>query len=101
MRMFVFFDLPVETPEDQSNYRHFRKGLIKNGFMMMQESVYTRLILNGSIERSVIKALQDIRPPKGLAQILVTTEKEYANMVFLTGEANETVLNTTDRLTIL
>lgn len=49
MRMLVMFDLPTETAEDRRNYRIFHKTLIKNGFFMMQESVYTRMVLNPSV----------------------------------------------------
>lgn len=46
MRIMVLFDLPVETPLQRHNYGKFRRYLIKNGFMMMQESVYVKLALN-------------------------------------------------------
>ena len=39
MRILVFFDLPTETAKDRKNYSQFRKFLIKEGFIMMQESV--------------------------------------------------------------
>ena len=39
MRVLVFFDLPTETETDRRNYRQFRRGLLKSGFFMMQESV--------------------------------------------------------------
>ncbi len=42
MRMIVFFDLPTKTTADLREYRKFRKLLITNGFVMMQESVYTK-----------------------------------------------------------
>ena len=35
MRMLIFFDLPVETPQQKREYTKFRKYLIKSGFMMM------------------------------------------------------------------
>ena len=50
MRMMVFFDLPTETAEDRRNYRLFRKTLINNGFIMMQESVYCKLLINRTAE---------------------------------------------------
>ena len=53
MRIIVFFDLPTETNEDKRAYRHFRKALIKDGFIMMQESVYTKLMTTPSVENSV------------------------------------------------
>ena len=46
MRIIVFFDLPTTSAIDLKNYRNFRKFLIKEGFMMMQESVYTKITKN-------------------------------------------------------
>lgn len=46
MRIIVFFDLPTLTSTQQKTYRDFRKFLIKNGFYMMQESVYCRIQTN-------------------------------------------------------
>lgn len=42
MRMLCLFDLPVELPEERKAYREFRKNLIKEGFIMIQYSVYVR-----------------------------------------------------------
>lgn len=46
MSVFVFFDLPVQTVSDRQAYVKFRKYLIRNGFIMMQESVYSKLELH-------------------------------------------------------
>lgn len=48
MRVLVFFDLPVITAENRRAYVKFRKFLLKNGFLMLQESVYCKLALNGT-----------------------------------------------------
>lgn len=53
MRIFVFFDLPMDSLEEKREYRKFRKALIKNGFIMMQESVYCKLMTTPSVENSV------------------------------------------------
>ena len=42
MRMLCMFDLPVELSDERKAYREFRKNLIKEGFIMMQYSVYVR-----------------------------------------------------------
>ncbi|MBS7369554.1 MAG: CRISPR-associated endonuclease Cas2, partial [Oscillospiraceae bacterium] len=42
MRIIVMFDLPVLTAADRREYRKFRGYLLKNGFIMLQESVYCR-----------------------------------------------------------
>ncbi|WP_459592815.1 CRISPR-associated endonuclease Cas2 [Enterococcus cecorum] len=44
MRILVFFDLPVLSLEQRRDYRSFRKFLIKDGFIMLQESVYCKMV---------------------------------------------------------
>jgi len=101
MRMLIFFDLPTETTDDRRNYRKFRKGLIKNGFIMMQESVYCKLLLNASAEQSVRDAVRKIRPPKGIVQILTITEKQFSKIEFLTGEFHSDIISSDERMVIL
>jgi len=62
MRIIVFFDLPTITGEDRRNYRNFRKCLIKNGFIMLQESVYCKMITSPSVEKSVNSLLAKNKP---------------------------------------
>ena len=83
MRLIVFFDLPTETAKDRRNYTLFRKLLIKEGFIMMQESIYVKLALNNSVMGSVKQRLQKGKPPHGLVQMLTVTEKQYASMEML------------------
>ena len=101
MRILVFFDLPVITADNKRNYRKFRKNLIKNGFMMMQESVYCRLVLNQNVAEAVIKELKKQRPPEGLVQVLTVTEKQFSKMVFITGTYSSDVVDTDERLVII
>lgn len=101
MRIFVFFDLPVETNENKRNYRKFRKFLIKNGFIMMQESIYCRMVLNQTVASTVVQAVKRNRPPEGIVQLLTVTEKQFAKMEFITGEHKSDVLDTDERLVIL
>ena len=70
MRILVMFDLPTETSEEKRSYRKFRKNLIKNGFIMMQESVYVKLALNQGSADLVVKNIRRFCPEKGLVQIL-------------------------------
>ena len=101
MRMVVFFDLPTETQEDKRNYRQFRKLLIDNGFIMMQESVYCRMVLNQSVERSVMELLKRNRPADGLVQVLSVTEKQFLGMQYLVGSSHSELIDSTERLVIL
>ncbi|MBQ9279136.1 MAG: CRISPR-associated endonuclease Cas2 [Lachnospiraceae bacterium] len=101
MRVLVFFDLPTVTDKDKREYRRFRKMLIQNGFVMMQESVYTRMVLNKTVEKSVVDTLKRNKPSDGLVQAIVITEKQFAGMVNISGEFVSNVIDTDERLVIL
>lgn len=101
MRMIVFFDLPTETNEDKRAYRNFRKALIKNGFIMMQESVYTKLLTTPTVEMSVKNLINRNKPQKGIVQTLIVTEKQFSKMEFIVGEYHSDVIDSEDRLVVL
>ena len=101
MRILVFFDLPVVTDEERRIYRTFRKYLIKNGFLMLQESVYCKLALNMTAASAVVNAVKNNKPKEGLVQLLVITEKQYSKMEMLVGTKNSTVIDSDDRTVIL
>jgi len=90
------FDLPTETPEDRRHYRKFRNMLIKNGFIMLQESVYTRMMPSPSTKESVCSILRKNKPPSGLVQVMTLTEKQFAQMECIAGEFVSDVLDNTD-----
>ena len=83
MRILVFFDLPTETSKDRKVYSKFRKFLIKEGFVMMQESVYVKLVLNNSVTNAVREKIEKNKPSKGLVQLLVITEKQFNSMEYI------------------
>ena len=89
MRLIVFFDLPVETSKDRKEYRKFRKYLIKDGFLMLQESVYSKLVLNDGMASAAITRLKNNRPPAGLVQVLKVTEKQFSTMATITGKQRD------------
>lgn len=101
MRIIVFFDLPTLTDKNRREYRGFRKMLIENGFVMMQESVYTRMVLNRTVQNSVVDLLIKNKPSEGLVQALVITEKQFSNMVNILGTFQSDVVDTDERLIIL
>lgn len=101
MRVLVFFDLPVVTGEQRREYTKFRKFLLKSGFMMLQESVYCKLALNGTVVRGIIDNVHKNKPSEGLVQLLTVTEKQYAKMDMIVGEVKSEILDTDERLVIV
>lgn len=98
MRMLVFFDLPTETDADRREYRRFRKLLIRNGFLMLQESVYCKLLLNSTAQASITELLRRSRPAQGVVQLLTVTEKQFSKMEFITGTRCSDVIDSDERL---
>lgn len=85
MRLIVFFDLPVGTSVQRRNYSRFVKYLKKSGYLMLQESVYSKLAINNQVASGLIGRLREVRPPEGLVQVLKVTEKQYASMETIAG----------------
>ena len=54
MRLVLFFDLPVGTAVQRRNYRLFRKFLLGEGFLPLQESVYAKLVVNDGAASAAI-----------------------------------------------
>ena len=90
MRLLVFFDLPVSTATDRKNYRKFRKFLIENGYLMVQYSIYAKIILNHSVLSYQKKKIVDQIPKKGTVDLLLVTEKQYAGMERVTSIKKDT-----------
>lgn len=101
MRVIVFFDLPTDTSDERRQYNYFRKSLLKSGFVMMQESVYTKIALNSTASDAIKANVRKIKPSKGLVQMLVVTERQFENIEFVTGVAQTEVVDSPERLVIL
>lgn len=101
MRVIVFFDLPVLTEKNRKDYRSFRKYLIKSGFLMLQESVYCKLVPNSNAGDAIVDNLKKNKPTEGLVQILRVTEKQYAKMDYIVGISKSNVLDSDERIVVL
>lgn len=98
MRMLVFFDLPTETVAQRREYRRFRRLLLKGGFLMLQESVYCKLLLNDSARQTMAEQIRRNRPQEGIVQLLTVTEKQFTKMEYITGDWHSDVIDTDERL---
>lgn len=80
MRTIIFFDLPTTTKSERRAYNRFLKNLKKNGFCMLQESVYTKLSMNETVVASTMKEIKKILPSNGFVSALTITEKQFASI---------------------
>ncbi len=86
MRILVFFDLPTLTKKNRKEATKFRNSLIKDGYIMLQWSVYSRLCKGLDVIEKHQKRLQNMMPTEGSIRTLVVTEKQYATMGVLLGK---------------
>lgn len=78
--IFAMFDLPTDTKKARKAYTDFRKNLLKDGFTMLQYSVYVRHCSseeNADVHYSRIK---DFLPPDGEVRLIMLTDKQFARM---------------------
>lgn len=101
MRAIVFFDLPNIYANDRRNYNKFHKFLVNSGFVMMQESVYSKLVMNGEQAKLLFNKVKNNSPKKGIIQMLTITEKQYLNIEYIIGNPNNKVINDESSLIIL
>ena len=102
MRLIVFFDLPVDTPAQRKDYRVFRKFLLKDGYLMLQESVYAKLVVNDGAAGNAVQRLRKNRPPSGLVQVLRVTESQFSTMeYFFRQNTAYDIVDTMEELMIL
>lgn len=80
MWLFVFFDLPVGTQRERKAATGFRMRLLKDGFTMMQFSVYTRHCASRESAKVHIKRVKSFVPTKGQVSILAVTDKQYGEI---------------------
>ncbi|MBT2214692.1 CRISPR-associated endonuclease Cas2 [Virgibacillus dakarensis] len=83
---YSFFDLPVVIPRERKAYSRFRKFLLRDGYTMLQYSVYTR-ICNGEdgVRKHMRRLKENIPPVNGAIRAMKITEKQFENMDILLG----------------
>jgi CRISPR-associated protein Cas2 len=86
MWLIAMFDLPVETTENRRDYTRFRKALLKDGFMMLQFSVYARFIPSEEAAEVHRKTVKFAIPPLGQVRLLAITDHQFAKMEVFFGK---------------
>ncbi len=87
--MFVFFDLPVGTKKERRDATRFRNFLKDDGYMMLQLSVYARVCRGEEAADKHVQRVTRRLPSKGSVRALQVTDKQYARMKLLLGEAGK------------
>lgn len=80
MRLIVFFDLPVVSKKQRRAATQFRNFLIKDGYFMIQYSVYGRICNTIENAKQHEDRIKPFVPEDGSVRTMLVTEKQYASM---------------------
>lgn len=80
MWIVAMFDLPVDSKAARRRYAQFRKALIKDGFAMMQFSVYIRHCASRENAEVHTRRVEDAVPDDGEVRVLTVTDKQFERM---------------------
>jgi CRISPR-associated protein Cas2 len=89
MWLFVFFDLPTETKANRRNASQFRGNLLKDGFSMMQFSVYIRHCASSESADVHEKRINKLVPAFGKVSVLRITDKQFGMIINYLGKAKQ------------
>lgn len=98
MWLFVFFDLPTNTKTERRHAAQFRKALEKDGFTMMQFSVYVRHCVSKENLRVHVNRVCKSMPPSGYTSILSVTDKQYGEIQNFWGRSERAKPSTPQQL---
>jgi CRISPR-associated protein Cas2 len=99
--MFVFFDLPVGTKADRRWATKFRNFLLDDGFLMLQLSVYVRVCRGEEAAQMHALRVTTNLPPRGSVRTLQVTDRQYARMRLMLGEATASEKKAAQQLVLL
>ena len=88
MWTMVMFDMPTETKKDKKKYRWFRGRLIKEGYIMMQYSIYIKSYHSYESAMHSKKKLKEfikVNILKGSIRVMLFTDKQFSNMDIIVG----------------
>ncbi len=85
MRLMVFYDLPVVTPAEKRAHAQFRSFLRKDGYDMLQYSIYARICSGQDDINKHLARLAGHLPMKGSVRAMQVTEKQFSEIRVLVG----------------
>jgi CRISPR-associated protein Cas2 len=100
MWLFAMFDLPVVTPEAKLQYTRFRKALLRQGFMMLQFSVYARFCSCEERAETFRSRLRTVLPPDGQVRLLAVTDHQFGKMLVFEGKKRAPAEKPPDQLVL-
>ncbi|AXK51605.1 CRISPR-associated endonuclease Cas2 [Spiroplasma alleghenense] len=101
MRMILFYDLPMNKKNLVKTYNQFRNKLLKEGFVLVQYSVYSKICINEESMNRLVSRIEKIKPSEGNIRAMIVTEKQYAKMIFFNGKKSLQEKESNDRRLVI
>ncbi len=98
MWVLVMFDLPTDTKKARRDYARFRQSLKKDGFLMLQFSVYARACPSEENAAVHCGRVKSHLPPDGQVRVLLMTDRQFARMQIFHGRKRAKVENAPEQL---
>lgn len=80
MWLFALFDLPVTSTTHRREYAQFRKALLRQGFVMLQYSVYARHGVSEEAVDAIRNRVRAALPPHGQVRLMSVTDHQFGKM---------------------
>lgn len=91
MWLFAMFDLPVDKPDLRREYSQFRAALIKQGFTMLQYSVYAHYAASEETEETLRRKVHAALPSHGQIRMISITDRQFEKMEVYAGKKRKVV----------
>lgn len=89
MWLFAMFDLPVTDKQARRRYAAFRKALLREGFCMLQFSVYARHCASEESSDIIRERVRRALPPEGQVRLVAITDRQFGRMEVYFGKNRE------------
>jgi len=91
MWILLMFDLPTKTKKDKKRYHWFHKELEKEGYKMLQYSVYAKMFSSTDSAKHGKKRIKEFvkkNIKKGNIRLFMFTDKQFGAMEMIIGEVS-------------
>lgn len=83
------FDLPTRSKKNRKDAIKFRSFLLKNGFDMVQFSIYMRICRGRECVETYMRRVKQNSPKKGSVRLLAVPNSFYERMEIIVGDKTE------------
>jgi len=98
MWLIALFDLPVDDQNHRRAYTRFRRSLLREGFSMLQFSVYARYCSSEAASDAFRRRLRLEIPEDGQVRLVAITDRQFGRMEVFCGKTKTLAEQPPDQL---